>query len=138
MSLARLWRDQGKVPQARELLAPVYGWFTEGFATRDLKDAKALPRQMKMWTTMTTGLDLRTIAFGLLAAVVSPQIGYSVGSVGVDYMVAEYLRVRATNQRPVLLGAMQSMIGQELRAAFELPKAMPRELVVLLAQMNKR
>jgi hypothetical protein len=42
MSLARLWRDQGKVRQARELLAPVYGWFTEGFDTRDLKDAKAL------------------------------------------------------------------------------------------------
>jgi hypothetical protein len=41
-SLARLWRDQGKVQQARELLAPVYGWFTEGFDTRDLKDAKVL------------------------------------------------------------------------------------------------
>jgi predicted ATPase len=42
MSLARLWRDQGKVSEARELLAPVYGWFTEGFETRDLKEAKAL------------------------------------------------------------------------------------------------
>jgi predicted ATPase len=42
MSLARLWRDQGKVHQARKLLAPVYGWFTEGFDTRDLKEAKAL------------------------------------------------------------------------------------------------
>jgi class 3 adenylate cyclase/predicted ATPase len=42
MSLARLWRDQGKVREARELLAPVYGWFTEGFDTRDMKDAKAL------------------------------------------------------------------------------------------------
>ena len=42
MSLARLWRDQGKVQQAREQLAPVYGWFTEGFDTRDLKEAKAL------------------------------------------------------------------------------------------------
>ena len=41
MSLAHLWRDQGKVQQARELLAPVYGWFTEGFDTRDLKEAKA-------------------------------------------------------------------------------------------------
>ena len=37
-----LWRDQGKPQQARELLAPVYGWFTEGFDTRDLKEAKAL------------------------------------------------------------------------------------------------
>ena len=42
MSLARLWRDQGKISEARELLAPVYGWFTEGFDTRDLKEAKAL------------------------------------------------------------------------------------------------
>jgi class 3 adenylate cyclase/predicted ATPase len=42
MSLARLWRDQGKLQQARDLLAPVYGWFTEGFDTRDLKEAKAL------------------------------------------------------------------------------------------------
>jgi predicted ATPase len=46
MSLARLWRDQGKVQQARELLAPVYGWFTEGFDTRDLKEAKALLQQL--------------------------------------------------------------------------------------------
>ncbi len=42
MSMARLWRDQGKSQQARELLAPVYGWFTEGFDTLDLKEAKAL------------------------------------------------------------------------------------------------
>ena len=46
MSLARLWRDQGKVQQARELLAPIYGWFTEGFDTLDLKDAKALLDQL--------------------------------------------------------------------------------------------
>src|SRR6516165_9829340 len=46
MSLARLWRDQGKVRQARELLAPVYGWFTEGFDTRDLKEAKALLEEL--------------------------------------------------------------------------------------------
>jgi predicted ATPase len=42
ISLARLWRDQGKGEQAHDLLAPVYGWFTEGFDTRDLKGAKAL------------------------------------------------------------------------------------------------
>jgi predicted ATPase len=46
MSMARLWRDQGKVQQARELLAPVYGWFTEGFDTRDLKEAKALLEEL--------------------------------------------------------------------------------------------
>ena len=37
-----LWRDQGKRAQARDLLAPIYGWFTEGFDTPDLKEAKAL------------------------------------------------------------------------------------------------
>jgi class 3 adenylate cyclase len=42
MSMARLWRDQGKRDEARSLLAPVYGWFTEGFDTLDLKEAKAL------------------------------------------------------------------------------------------------
>jgi predicted ATPase len=41
-SLARLWRDQEKREQAHELIAPVYGWFTEGFDTADLRDAKAL------------------------------------------------------------------------------------------------
>ena len=42
MSMARLWRDQGKRDEARDLLAPVYGWFTEGFDTLDLKQAKIL------------------------------------------------------------------------------------------------
>jgi predicted ATPase len=42
MSMARLWRSQDKPRQARELLAPVYGWFTEGFDTVDLKEARAL------------------------------------------------------------------------------------------------
>ena len=40
--MARLWRDQRKRQQARELLATVYGWFTEGFDTLDLREAKAL------------------------------------------------------------------------------------------------
>jgi len=47
-SLARLWRDQGKPQQARELLAPVYGWFTEGFDTLDLKEAKALLDELRV------------------------------------------------------------------------------------------
>jgi predicted ATPase len=42
MIMARLWRDQGKPRQARELLAPVYGWFTEGLDTADLKETQAL------------------------------------------------------------------------------------------------
>ena len=41
-SLARLWADRGRRTEARDLLAPIYGWFTEGFDTADLKDAKAL------------------------------------------------------------------------------------------------
>ena len=46
MSMARLWRDQGKRTEARDLLAPVYGWFTEGFDTLDLKEAKALLEEL--------------------------------------------------------------------------------------------
>ena len=42
LSLARLWQQQGKRAEARQLLAEVYGWFTEGFDTADLQDAKAL------------------------------------------------------------------------------------------------
>lgn len=45
-SVARLWRDQGKRTEARDLLAPVYGWFTEGFDTPVLKQAKALLEQL--------------------------------------------------------------------------------------------
>ena len=41
-SLARLWQQQGKRQEAHNLLAPVYGWFTEGFDTADLQEAKAL------------------------------------------------------------------------------------------------
>jgi predicted ATPase len=46
MSLARLWRDRSKVQEAGELLAPVYEWFTKGFDTRDLKEAKALLEEL--------------------------------------------------------------------------------------------
>jgi predicted ATPase len=46
MSLSRLWQQQGKQAEARALLAPIYGWFTEGFDTADLKDAKALLDQL--------------------------------------------------------------------------------------------
>jgi class 3 adenylate cyclase/tetratricopeptide (TPR) repeat protein len=45
-SLARLWRAQGRHEQAHQLLAPVYGWFTEGFDTKDLKDARALIEEL--------------------------------------------------------------------------------------------
>jgi predicted ATPase len=46
MSMARLWRDQGKRNEARDLLAPIYGWFTEGFDTLDLKQARGLLEEL--------------------------------------------------------------------------------------------
>lgn len=46
MSLARLWKSQGKRQEAYDLLAPVYGWLTEGFETADPKDAKALLKEL--------------------------------------------------------------------------------------------
>ena len=61
MSMARLWRDQGKRDEARDLLAPVYGWFTEGFDTLDLKEAKALLRRVggMNWRCAHGGSDER-------------------------------------------------------------------------------
>ena len=59
MSMARLWRDQGKRQQARDLLAPVYGWFTEGFDTLDLKDAKRLPEQLSGMSEIRRWLEER-------------------------------------------------------------------------------
>jgi predicted ATPase len=55
MSLARLGRDQGRRTEARDLLAPVYGWFTEGFDTPDLKEAKALLEQLTASTIAADG-----------------------------------------------------------------------------------
>jgi predicted ATPase len=46
MSLARLWQQQGKRAEAYELLAPIYDWFTEGFDTADLQDARALLEEL--------------------------------------------------------------------------------------------
>jgi predicted ATPase len=46
MSLSRLWQRQGRCVEARELLAPIYGWFTEGFDTADLCDARALLEEL--------------------------------------------------------------------------------------------
>jgi predicted ATPase len=46
MSLGRLWQQQGKWTEAHELLAPIYGWFTEGFDTADLQEAKALLEEL--------------------------------------------------------------------------------------------
>ena len=46
MSVAQLWTEQGRRTEARKLLTPVYGWFTEGFDTADLKDAKVLLHEL--------------------------------------------------------------------------------------------
>jgi predicted ATPase len=46
MSLGRLWQQQERKTEARELLAPVYNWFTEGFDTKDLQEAKALLEEL--------------------------------------------------------------------------------------------
>ncbi|NOT60971.1 MAG: AAA family ATPase, partial [Acidobacteria bacterium] len=50
MSLARLWQQQGKREAARQMLAEIYGWFTEGFATADLQEAQALLDELEIWT----------------------------------------------------------------------------------------
>jgi predicted ATPase len=47
MSLSRLWQQQGKRAEARQLLAPIYNWFTEGFETADLQEAKALLAELQ-------------------------------------------------------------------------------------------
>jgi len=54
MSLARLWQQQGKRTAAYALLAPIYGWFTEGFDTANLQDAKALLEELTGYTTVHT------------------------------------------------------------------------------------
>ena len=55
MSLARLWQQQGKQGEARELLAPIYGWFTEGFDTADLQEARALLGELTAEELDTSG-----------------------------------------------------------------------------------
>ena len=47
MSLSRLWQSQGKKDEARQMLAEIYGWFTEGFDTKDLQEAKALLQELE-------------------------------------------------------------------------------------------
>ena len=68
MSMARLWRDQGKRQQACDLLAPVYGWFTEGFDTLDLKEAKALSMSWRHKPPHARGLPLLALCLVRRAA----------------------------------------------------------------------
>ncbi len=57
-SLARLWRDQGKRDEARGLLAPIYGWFSEGFDTLDLREGRALLEELGVWTNVERKRDI--------------------------------------------------------------------------------
>jgi hypothetical protein len=69
MSMARLWRDQGKPQQARALLAPIYGWFTEGFVTRcrrELSNKPALMGGSILPTSQTIYLAANNLAFIVL------------------------------------------------------------------------
>ena len=60
-SLSRLWQQQGKRAAGRELLAPIYGWFTEGFDTADLQDAKALLAELsEASATVSASVPLQT------------------------------------------------------------------------------
>ena len=54
MSLSRLWQQQGKRMEAHALLAPIYGWFTEGFDTADLQEARSLARSARVRGTYNT------------------------------------------------------------------------------------
>jgi predicted ATPase len=71
VSIARLWRDQGKSRQARELLGPVYGWFAEGFDTRDLKEAKALLEELSQWGCIRTEF---AVSSGVAGAPLKPRL----------------------------------------------------------------
>ena len=55
MSLSRLWQQQGKKEEARQLLAEIYNWFTEGFDTADLQEAKVLLAELEEKATVTLG-----------------------------------------------------------------------------------
>jgi predicted ATPase len=55
MSLSRLWQQQDKKKEAHELLAEIYGWFTEGFETKDLQEAKALLEELNHWEIAPSG-----------------------------------------------------------------------------------
>ena len=87
-SLARLWRDQGKRDEARDLLAPIYGWFTEGFDTLDLKEAKALlggaaRLTADFETASLAPVGLRKLQDGVGYIVpLGPELAHFVGDVG--------------------------------------------------------
>jgi predicted ATPase len=71
MSMAQLWCNEGERREARELLAPVYGWFTEGFDTRDLKEAKALLDELLGCQCYGGSLSRRRLCAGSLQRVLA-------------------------------------------------------------------
>jgi hypothetical protein len=89
-------------------------------------------------SALATGLEPRFMALAVPVAVVSLQIAYLVSFLAAGFIVAKYLRVRAMSNVPVLLHAMQTEIGGQLRTGLELPKQLPREIAALLAQMDAR
>ena len=78
MSMARLWRDHSKRNEARDLLAPVYGWFTEGFDTLDLREAKALLGEMRGRPPLTfvTRIISASADVGMAELPVRPNLGH--------------------------------------------------------------
>jgi predicted ATPase len=77
MSMARLWRDQGKRDEARRASAPVGGWFTEGFDTLDLKEARKRPRTCSTSSARSTGRNFRSDATTKsFLAKTSPRLEY--------------------------------------------------------------
>jgi len=58
MSLSRLWQHQGKTTEAHKMLAAIYGWFTEGFDTKDLQEAKALLEELSRRRAKSPGSSL--------------------------------------------------------------------------------
>ena len=72
LSLSRLWLQQKKREEVRQLLAPIYGWFTEGFDTADLREARALLQQMARTPLLEYHTDVGTV--GLLALAFSPIV----------------------------------------------------------------
>jgi ATP/maltotriose-dependent transcriptional regulator MalT len=92
--LARLWGEQGRRAEARDLLAPVYGWFTEGFDTADLKDAKALLAELNRRTAARVRASLR----GLTSAT-QDQLPITMMAAGLPQLVGQAGRAKPYAER---------------------------------------
>ena len=108
MSMARLWRDQGKRDEARDLLAPVYGWFTEGFDTLDLKEAKALARRAGVVSAPAT----QEISDWLEKLGMS-EYAQRFAENGIDLSVLPHLTDQDLKDLGVLLGHRRKMLRRD-------------------------